>query len=469
MTRTTRWVCGAALVTTFALLGAIVTAPRAGAHTALPSELAFSNSAGVLATLTTSGSFEPPNPFFADLGTNGRSCVTCHRPAQAWSITPVEVTERFERTKGLDPIFRANDGSNCEGADLSGASSIDARRQSFSALLTRGLIRVALDVPPNAEFEIVAVDDPYRCGTSLRSASMYRRPLPTTNLSFISGVMWDGRASVAGHAIRDDLVAQAADATVRHAAGPPPPLAQLRQIVDFELGLTSAQVRDAEAGSLTAAGARGGPGTMTREPFCLGINDPLGMRPAIPGVCLAPSRGLDPAVFTLFGGWLSSTPQRQAIARGEIIFNTRQFVIDDVPGLNANPSDPVPAPIRAGTCTVCHDTPNAGNHSVPMALNIGIAAASRRTPDLPLYTLRNNTTGATVQTTDPGRAMVKGRWNDIGKFKGPVLRALAARPPYFHDGSAATLADVVAFYDTRFRVRLTDREKADLIAFLRAL
>jgi cytochrome c peroxidase len=140
-----------------------------------------------------------------------------------------------------------------------------------------------------------------------------------------------------------------------------------------------------------------------------------------------------------------------------------------VPGLNANPSDPVPAPIRAGTCTVCHDTPNAGNHSVPMALNIGIAAASRRTPDLPLYTLRNNTTGATVQTTDPGRAMVTGRWNDIGKFKGPVLRALAARPPYFHDGSAATLADVVAFYDTRFRVRLTDREKADLIAFLRAL
>ena len=118
---------------------------------------------------------------------------------------------------------------------------------------------------------------------------------------------------------------------------------------------------------------------------------------------------------------------------------------------------------------MCHDTPNAGNHSVPMALNIGIAAASRRTPDLPLYTLRHKASGAVVQTTDPGRAMVTGKWRDIGKFKGPVLRALAARPPYFHDGSAATLADVIAFYDTRFHLQMSDREKADLLAFLRAL
>jgi len=74
-----------------------------------------------------------------------------------------------------------------------------------------------------------------------------------------------------------------------------------------------------------------------------------------------------------------------------------------------------------------------------------------------------------VQTTDPGRAMITGKWSDIGKFKGPILRALAARAPYFHNGSADTLADVVDFYDTRFNIGLTMREKADLIAFLRAL
>ena len=299
---------------------------------------------------------------------------------------------------------------------------------------------------------------------------MYRRPLPTTNLSFVSAVMWDGRASTPGHAIKDDLVAQAADATIQHALGRAPEPAQLRGIVEFELGLRTAQVRDHAAGNLTAAGARGGPAPLTREPFCIGINDPLGMRPSMPGACLATSPGLNPVVFTLFGGWQSAaSSERQAIARGEALFNTRQFVIDEVPGLNGDPSDPVSGPIRAGTCTVCHDTPNAGNHSVPMALNIGITAAARRTPDLPLYTLRNKASGAVVQTTDPGRAMVTGKWKDIAKFKGPVLRALAARPPYFHDGSAATLADVIAFYDTRFRLQLSDREKADLLAFLRAL
>ena len=65
--------------------------------------------------------------------------------------------------------------------------------------------------------------------------------------------------------------------------------------------------------------------------------------------------------------------------------------------------------------------------------------------------------------------MVTGTWNDIAKFKGPVLRALAARPPYFHDGSAATLADVIDFYNIRFQARFTEQEKADLIAFLMAL
>ena len=86
-------------------------------------------------------------------------------------------------------------------------------------------------------------------------------------------------------------------------------------------------------------------------------------------------------------------------------------------------------------CPVCHDTPNAGDHSVKAPLNIGVADPARA-PNLPIYRLTNIHTGDVVSTTDPGRAMITGRWTDIGKFKGPVLRALAARPPYFHNGSA---------------------------------
>ena len=64
---------------------------------------------------------------------------------------------------------------------------------------------------------------------------------------------------------------------------------------------------------------------------------------------------------------------------------------------------------------------------------------------------------------------MSGRWKDIGRFKGPILRGLAARAPYFHNGFAADLAAVVDFYDTRFELGLTADEKRDLVAFLRTL
>jgi cytochrome c peroxidase len=50
-----------------------------------------------------------------------------------------------------------------------------------------------------------------------------------------------------------------------------------------------------------------------------------------------------------------------------------------------------------------------------------------------------------------------------------VLRALAARAPYFHNGAAATLDDAVNFYDQRFNLNLTSQQKADLVAFLKTL
>ena len=77
--------------------------------------------------------------------------------------------------------------------------------------------------------------------------------------------------------------------------------------------------------------------------------------------------------------------------------------------------------------------------------------------------------GATVQSTDPGLALSSGKWADIGKFKVPTLRLLAARAPYFHNGAAPTLGAVVAFYDQRFALKLSAQEQADLVAFLSAL
>jgi cytochrome c peroxidase len=102
-------------------------------------------------------------------------------------------------------------------------------------------------------------------------------------------------------------------------------------------------------------------------------------------------------------------------------------------------------------------------------LDLGISSEERRTPDMPLYTFRNKTTGEIIKTTDPGRALITGKWSQISLFKGPILRGVAARAPYFHNGSAATLEDVVKFYNDRFKLDLSDQQKQDLVAFLRSL
>ena len=50
-----------------------------------------------------------------------------------------------------------------------------------------------------------------------------------------------------------------------------------------------------------------------------------------------------------------------------------------------------------------------------------------------------------------------------------LSRGLAARPPYFSNGSAATLRELVDFYDRRFNIRLTEQERTDLVNFLGVL
>jgi hypothetical protein len=295
--------------------------------------------------------------------------------------------------------------------------------------------------------------------------------------------MWDARETFQDPASTDcivgttkcfaslhfDLVDQANSATVGHAkAAQPLTQAQRDAIVQFQMGLFTAQVFDSKALFLGAQGAKGGPHFLVAQTFYFGINDVVSgdYRTGAP---------FSPAVFTLYDTWTNlagghddggrAVQARRAVARGQALFNTKPIQIKDVKGLN----DDLSVPVLQGTCTTCHDTPNSGNHSIPAPLDIGLTDASRRTPDMPLYQLRNKTTGALVETTDPGRALITGKWKDIGRFKGPILRGLAARAPYFHNGSAADFDAVVDFYNQRFSIGLTAQEQADLVAFLRTL
>jgi cytochrome c peroxidase len=463
-----------ACVVASCLVGCLVEEPEAASTVAQALNPTDSNNhqyndtSGTSSSYSTAGFIDQTGPFFQVIGSNGRMCFTCHQTDQGWSITPAGVQARFDASSGTDPIFRTVDGSNSPHADV---STVAARRVAYSMLLTKGLIRVGMPIPANAEFALQAVSDPYGFASAAQ-LSLFRRPLPTTNVRFLATVMWDGRESPQGNTLDTNLLHQANTATVTHAESAAPiTAAQARGMADFMLGLTTAQHKDVDAKDLAASGSNGGVATpamlLSTQAAYLGINDLFG----------DPRTGqpFDPHVFTMYDIWATSLSgtgdketARRAILRGEIVFNTKAFTVSGVSGVNDEPAFGSP-PTLTATCTTCHDTPNSGNHSVSLQLNLGLADASRRTADMPLYTLVNLTTHATIQTTDPGRALVTGKWKDIGRFKGPILRALSARAPYFHNGFAATLDAVVAFYTARFGIAFTAQERSDLLMFLRSL
>ena len=460
-----------------ALLGLCALAISAAitADTHLRNQSPFSDPTGTIQTFSKTGEAEVNNAFFQSLGTNGRSCVTCHQASDAWSVTPTHIQARFDATQGLDPIFRTNDGANCPSADV---STLAARQQAYSMLLTKGLIRVSIGVPSTANFAVTGIDDPHNCAeTTPAGLALFRRPLPATNLPFLSTVMWDGRESFKGQTLQFDLSDQAVGATLGHAqAAQKPTDQQVAQIVSFEMSNFTAQTFDQSAGNLRAAGAQGGPVALSTQPFFVGINDPLGGTPT--GV------NFNPVAMTVFDSWANNPggdeerqAARAAVVRGQALFNTLPITISGVSGLNDLPG--VPASF-SGTCTTCHNAPNVGNHSVPLAINIGVtdypALPALDISGLPVYTIQCDagaTTpigkGSNIQTTDPARALITGKCADIGKTKGPILRGLAGRAPYFHNGSAKTLHDVVEFYDQRFGLNLTDGQISDLVAFLQSL
>jgi cytochrome c peroxidase len=479
---------------------------------------------GILQTFQPGGATATAqNAFFQSLGTNGRSCATCHQPPTGMSVSLSNILLRFTLTGGKDPLFAPVDGADCpdlvpnqntSGALLGGATGAGKRNfiAAHSLILNRGVFRIFLPVPSNAEYTISVVSDPAGCnlsatygqatnpetGQTEQIISVYRRPLISTNLAFVTStlasqgrfppidpidgsplpddpttglvesgnIMWDGREPT--------LSTQAIDATLSHAqALAPPTQAQINQIVQFENGLYSAQIYDLIAGKLDAGGAFGGP-------VDLYANAPPDSAPGVPP-------------FNEYVAWSAvgsgvSVAQRQSIARGEAIFENRTFTISNVAGLNniaavGNPT--------AGTCSTCHNQAHAGSDSFPVAQHdIGVGGDAQQfggpppASDLPIFQLTcppgttvyngvpkvvNGQPVSIVLTNDPGKALITGRCADIGRLSVPPLRALASHPPFFSDGSAATLDDVVSFYKNRFSIGLTPQERNDLVNFLNAL
>lgn len=433
----------------------------------------FANANGFARSYSTAGTIDTAGPFFKSFG-NGRTCASCHRQENGFSISSKGVQELFARTGGTDSIFLPHDGANSPRATV---ATPEDRRAAYSLLLNRGVFRIGMRIPETAEFDLVTAEDPYQFA-NIRELSLFRRPLPSANLSSIADVMWDGRETAvdasSGNCVQPTCFAtldtslgrQATTANNSHAQAQAD-LSQSDQaaIVAFEKTLFAAQQVDATGGLLFAADGAGGATALSTTNFSFGANS------IFRAIAAGDTKLFNQNVFSLFSSWINdasvsnakAAAARQSITRGQTIFNTRAFnVSKDVPGTEG---------LGLGflTCSTCHSVPNVGSLPEPRYFNIGTADADARTADMPLYTLRNIKTGERVKTQDPGRAMVSGLWKDIGRFKSPGLRGLSMRAPYFHDGSASTTADVIDFYNKKFGIQFTTQELADLDAFLKAL
>jgi len=347
-------------------------------------------------------------------------------PSAGWSITPWQIEAKFAWTEGTDPIFNPLD-ANSPTADV---STVEARRSAYS-MLRKGLFRRGGTVPATREYEIVTADDPYGYGSPTRF-SVFRRGMATANFHLAKNVGWDDGNTVAGD-MHAGLFNQAKGNITGGQQGAAPTTETVESIVAFETALSFAQVAVFGAWRLDACGARGGPVNLSQQTLVDGR-------------------------FDLYDAWSAADPcgngrpsaARTSIARGQELFNTK--------------------PSATGrTCRGCHNAENNGSNVDGRLFDIGASGVAWRTPDMPLYTVRNTTTLETIQTSDPGRAIRSGKWADMNRFKVPSLRGLSARAPYFHNGIAKTLPDVVHFYEASLGWDFSTAEEADLVAFLNAL
>jgi cytochrome c peroxidase len=381
---------------------------------------------------------------------------------------------------------------------------------------------ITFDGTASPEWVLTVEYDPTGCeldpvyGLPSNLLSVYRRPLPSANVAFLGqydengnpakfDIMWDARER--------NLRTQFIDATLFHGQIETPPSDDLvTQGVRFQAAMFTGQVYDNVAKDLAGgdgSGALGGPINLYN--LRQSSSTPCSSASSLSGEVVCPPIkekttgddgtrvNLGSDLYAAFTGPTTHNPvteaRREAIARGEAIFSTKVFNIDHVAGLNDIKRGGDPDGTERGTCSTCHSNMDVNNDQARDPKRLGIMDNSSGvttmpwTPDFPRFAFYCPTgsipffsnpvsslicpEGAVTCdkfiTTDPGKGLVDGKCADLGKMKVPVLRGLAARAPYFHGGNAATLLDVVNFYDARFHVGFTDQEKQDLVAFLEAL
>jgi cytochrome c peroxidase len=396
----------------------------------LPRSEDYENPEGLVGMVNNSGAVRVDgHPFFEALGSNGRACITCHQPSNAMSVAPSAIQQRWLETGGKDVIFAAIDGSNCPGLP-------QADPASHSLLMKRGLFRISLPWPPagiTPDFKIEVVKDPTGCNANASALSVYRRPRVVANQVNGITLMADGREA----SLRTQAITAA---KVHEQMTGVPSEEQLARILEFEKQIFVAQSADVRGGLL---GEITGPAFLGPESLSEGrAGSPLGVAGTISASGWIPRPGVSVEGI--------QKDFRESVARGSEVFLHKAFKT---------------GALASGTCGTCHN-----EHAAVQAMEIGTTnrAPAEALRDLPLFKV-TCASGRVIHTQDPGRGLITGKCADVGAIVPQQLRGLAARPPYFANGTAATLREVVDFYDRRYSIGYTEREKQDLVNFLKSM
>jgi len=154
---------------------------------------------------------------------------------------------------------------------------------------------------------------------------------------------------------------------------------------------------------------------------------------------------------------------RESVLRGVDLFASREFRLAEGPQV---------------TCATCHRPGGNRPNDIGRSIDIGTTnlPTAKESPELPLFRITCDASapphpqlGRTFLTQDPGRALITGKCADVGSILMQQFRGLTARAPYFANGSAGDLTELVDFHDRRFKIGLTDKEKQDLANFLSIL
>ena len=400
------------------------------------------------------------NAFFQALGTNGRSCATCHQPSSGMGLSLRNVRARFKATAGRDPLFAPVDGADCPSA-VPGTDPEAATR----ARLARGDPQPRVDPHPAAmaaegragqpkpvEFDITITPQEDKPGCNVRP-----------------GLRARGRLRLGLSPAADDGADELQDAAAGRQGPDPagqPDVGRARTSLEQQaINATRATRRRPRRRRRRSCARSSSSRTRLHRPADRRRGRTAGCRGAKGGPIhlyrQTPEQAFGPT-FDEYERWGRSADKRRSISRGQAIFNNRLFIVQAVAGFNDRPDV---GNLAISSCSTCHNIAHAGSDALGQSAarhrHWRHGAVHRRAEAggvLPRFTLTCHADAqphpflgrGPIVTNDPGLALLTGKCADIGKFTLPQLRALAAREPYFHDGTARTLKDVVDIYNRRF-------------------